>query len=446
MLLIYVPKLTNRLGYTINVIMRDIFRTDFAITTETEVFERHQGFRLCYAFQPIVKPEKESEKLPYPFLKSSKLLFETSIEEQNCHFFTHQGLPALFPVFSRHTALPFDPLASIFFMLSRYEEYLPHHRDEHGRFSVTESIAYKNDFLQTAVVERWAFLIRDILLQYYPDITFDTNSYNFVQTVDIDAAYCYLHKGFFRTFMGICRDGIHRQDLQEVKRRVDVLRGRVQDPFNTFDYIIQQNVASGARHPLLFFALMGDYGIYDKPASYLNNEFRELLQHLGDYAKIGIHGSYYSSEESEQLEKEIQRLSDIIHRPIVRNRFHFLRFELPSAYRTLINNNITHDYSMGFAERPGFRCGSCSIVPFFDLSRNQECDLKIHPFMTMDTTFQKHMGLTPEEAIEQYHKLIDEVRSLGGTFSCIFHNQNLCDEFEWAGWRKVYEEVLNYAS
>ena len=33
MLLIFVPKLTNRAGYTINVVMRDLLQTDFAITT-----------------------------------------------------------------------------------------------------------------------------------------------------------------------------------------------------------------------------------------------------------------------------------------------------------------------------------------------------------------------------------------------------------------------------
>ena len=101
---------------------------------------------------------------------------------------------------------------------------------------------------------------------------------------------------------------------------------------------------------------------------------------------------------------------------------------------------------MGYAELPGFRCGTCTIVPFFDLNSNQECNLKIHPFMTMDTTFQKYMGLTPAQACEEYHALIDEVRSLGGTFSCIFHNQNLCEDYGWEGWRAVYEDVLQYAN
>ena len=53
MLLIYVPKLTNRVGYTINVVMRDILKTDFAITTNVEVFNSHEGSRLCSAPQPV---------------------------------------------------------------------------------------------------------------------------------------------------------------------------------------------------------------------------------------------------------------------------------------------------------------------------------------------------------------------------------------------------------
>ena len=445
MLLIYVPKLTNRVGYTMNVVMHDILKIDFAITTNAEVFDSHAEARLCYAPQPVFCAKDDSGDLPYLYIKSARLLFETSIEDQDLHCFKHEGLTALFPVFNRHTALPFDPFAAIFFMLSRYEEYLPHHRDEHGRFMVTESVAYREGFLQTAVVDRWAMMVKEAILQRYPDMVFGTRTFTFVQTVDIDAAYCYLHKGAFRTTLGILRDGIPRKNIQEVKRRIKVLRGLEQDPYDTFDYIIERSRSLARHSKLLVFALVGDYGIYDKPASYQNNDFRQLLQHLGDYAKVGIHGSYYSAEEPERLDREIKRLSDIMHRTIVRNRFHFLRFSLPSAYRNLVRYGIAHDYSMGYAELPGFRCGTCSIVPFFDLNSNQECDLKIHPFMAMDTTFHTYMDLTPEQATEQFHALIDEVRSVGGTFSCIFHNQNLCENYGWEGWQKVYEDVLQYA-
>lgn len=436
MLLIYVPKLTNRLGYTINVVMRDILQTEFAITTDADTLVHHPEAKLCYAPQPIASVDAI-------FLKSTHLLFETMIGEQECRYFDFNGTPAIFPVFHKDSALPFDPLAAIFYMLSRYEEYLPHRKDQHGRILITETLAYKNGFHLTPVVERWALMIKDLILEHYPETVFLKRNFCFEPTIDIDSAYCYLHKGWFRTCMGILRDGIHRRDPAEVKHRIRVLKKKEEDPYDTFDYII--NLNKQYRFPLIFFALLGDYSLHDKPISYLNNEFRQLLQHIGDHSKVGIHGSYDSAMEPKRLEQEIQRLAEILHRPIYRNRYHFLRFTLPRGYSNLEKQGITQDYSMGFADQPGFRNGSCSTLPFFHLSRNQEINLNIHPFVAMDTTFHTHMNLSPEEAIKLYHTLIDEVKAVDGTFSCIFHNQNLCEDFGWEGWRAVYEEVLQYA-
>jgi hypothetical protein len=286
-------------------------------------------------------------------------------------------------------------------------------------------------------------MIKDLILEHYPETVFLKRNFSFEPTIDIDSAYCYLHKGWFRTCMGILRDGIHRRDPAEVKHRIRVLKKKEEDPYDTFDYII--NLNKQYRFPLIFFALLGDYSLHDKPISYLNNEFRQLLQHIGDHSKVGIHGSYDSAMEPKRLEQEIQRLAEILHRPIYRNRYHFLRFTLPRGYSNLEKQGITQDYSMGFADQPGFRNGSCSTLPFFHLSRNQEINLNIHPFVAMDTTFHTHMNLSPEEAIKLYHTLIDEVKAVDGTFSCIFHNQNLCEDFGWEGWRAVYEEVLQYA-
>jgi hypothetical protein len=436
MLLIYVPKLTNRLGYTINVVMRDILQTEFAITTDADTLVHHPEAKLCYAPQPIASVDAI-------FLKSTHLLFETMIGEQECRYFDFNGTPAIFPVFHKDSALPFDPLAAIFYMLSRYEEYLPHRKDQHGRILITETLAYKNGFHLTPVVERWALMIKDLILEHYPETVFLKRNFSFEPTIDIDSAYCYLHKGWFRTCMGILRDGIHRRDPAEVKHRIRVLKKKEEDPYDTFDYII--NLNKQYRFPLIFFALLGDYSLHDKPISYLNNEFRQLLQHIGDHSKVGIHGSYDSAMEPKRLEQEIQRLAEILHRPIYRNRYHFLRFTLPRGYSNLEKQGITQDYSMGFADQPGFRNGSCSTLPFFHLSRNQEINLNIHPFVAMDTTCHTHMNLSPEEAIKLYHTLIDEVKAVDGTFSCIFNNQNLCEDFGWEGWRAVYEEVLQYA-
>jgi hypothetical protein len=244
--------------------------------------------------------------------------------------------------------------------------------------------------------------------------------------------------------MGLLRDLFGRRDYTEVKRRIRVLCHREDDPFDTFDYMLEQRKkVPGSR--LQFFALLADYGQYDKPSNHLNPHTRDLLQHLDDYAHMGIHPGYYSPEEPRKIDIESKRLEEILHHPIFRSRYHFLRLKLPASYRMLLHAGIKDDYTMGYSETIGFRAGISVPYPFYDLDRDTETVLTIHPFCVMDTTLQKYMRQTPEEAVETYGRLVEAVRKVGGDFCCIMHNQNLSELFGWQGWRDVYEKMLDIA-
>ena len=168
MLLIHVPRLTNRLGYTLNVLFESLLKIDFQITTDEQLFERHIGPRLCYGANPIGDA---------PFIKAHELLFETTIEEQTPRHFIHQGIHILFPVYGKGLELPFDPLAAIFYMASRYEEYLPHYSDLHGRFVAKDSLAFKEGFIETPVIDQWALIVRDLITKHYPDANFPAKTF-----------------------------------------------------------------------------------------------------------------------------------------------------------------------------------------------------------------------------------------------------------------------------
>ena len=435
MLLVYVPKLTNRLGYTLNVLLKHVLHIDFSITVSEADFMAYDGMRLCYGSKRL------GDSL---FIKSDDLLFVTSITDQEPRPWCDNGQWKLFPVYGRDLDFDFDLLAASFYMVSRYEEYLPHREDEHGRMVTADCLAATAGFLDQPVVDQWALMLRDAIARRYPDVALPHRHYRFVQTVDIDAAWCYKNKGIFRTVVGTLRDAFWRRDWTEVRRRYRVLAGREPDPFDTFDYIISRNVRSRDTH-LIFFSLLADYGQYDKPASYQNVHHRALLQHIGDHAKVGIHPGYYSVERPRNVDVETHRLEGILHRTIVRARYHFLRMRLPESYRILEHAGIRHDYTMGFHDVTGFRAGITTPYPFYDLERDFESQINVHPFCVMDTTMQKYLALRPDEAIGAYHRLIDTIRAVDGTFCCIVHNQNLCDLFGWKGWRRVYEDMVDYA-
>ena len=434
-MLIYVPKITNRLGYTLHVVFGSILRMKYEITTNAELFQQHEGGRLCYNSRRI---DEDSV-----WIKSTDLLFHTTIDTQEPRCFEYEGLCAMFPVYGKNLDFPFDILAATFYLVSRYEEYLPHHCDEHGRFLASESIALQQGFLPTPIVERWALTLAHKIKDRFPIEALPTRGFDMTNTVDIDSAYCYKNKGVFRSITGFCRDLFDHRDMEEVRQRFSVLTKRREDPFDTFEYIIGLKDSHPDIH-LVFFALLADYGMNDKNISHYNNDFQQLLKRLSDHAKVGIHASYASYDEPKRVEIETNRLKGIIHRNIVRNRSHFLRLRLPFTYRTLIDCNIRHDYTMGYAEEPGFRASISTPYPFYDLESDSETTLLIHPFAVMDTTLKKYKGQNPDEAWDTVKALMDEVTAVGGTFSCIFHNQNLSEDFGWEGWRTLYERTLDY--
>lgn len=435
MLLIYTPRLTNRLGYTLEVLLRCVLKVDYNITTNEDFFLRHGDAKLCYG------PRRLGDA---PFLRSSKLLFQTTIDEQNPLPFCRDGQWMLFPVYGNGADLPFDPLAATFYMVSRYEEYLAHRADQHGRFCAEGSVASQAGFLDQPVVEQWAMMLRNLLQERYPDVSIEAPRYRFVQTVDIDAAWRFRHKGLVLGAAGLLRDLFVRHAPHDVVKRLRVLAGREPDPYDTFDYIIAHHRHSPRVH-LIFFALVSDYGRYDKPASYQGSYTRQLLQHLGDHAKVGLHPSYYCVEDPPLLDRELHRLESILHRNIVRLRYHYLRLSLPQSYRMAIHAGLRHDYSMGYPDAVGFRAGISRPYPFYDLEADQETEFTIHPFCVMDTTLNTHLGMQPDEALQCYKDLIDRVKAVGGTFTCIVHNSNLCEEGSWEGWCDVYEWMVYYA-
>jgi len=430
MVLILIPKATNRLRYTMQLMLTRLLGLEVNYTSDLSVFKKYDGPKFSYGV-PV------DEK--YLFFASNGLLFESKINARELKHFNFEGALVFFPVLQKDSALPFDIFAASFYLVSRYEEYLPHKRDSHNRFLAEGSDAYQQGYLHKPLVNIWSFKIKDILQARYPRLKFTNPAYKFIPTIDIDAAYAYKNKGLTRAIGGIYK-ALQNKDYDEVRQRTRVFFRLEHDPFDTFE--LQMQLQEKYRYRAIYFILLADYGPNDKNIPYNNRYFQSLIRYLSDYADIGIHPSYASSLEPSLIVMETARLSKILKIEVERSRQHFLKLTLPETYRNLINNDIAHDYSMGYAELPGFRASICTPFPFFDLDQDSHTTLTIHPFAVMDGTLHDYMKLNPQKAIATICELIDEVRNVGGIFIPLWHNQSLNNEGEWEGWLQVYIKMV----
>jgi peptidoglycan/xylan/chitin deacetylase (PgdA/CDA1 family) len=414
--------------------LKDIIGVDYIITHDKNVLKNYNGPCLTYCDQCIADEV---------FVYASRLLFEKGIEDQQISIFDWKNIPVFFGTHPKYI-LPFDPFAASFYLVSRYEEYLPHIKDEHMRFSPHQSLAFQKGFLDKPLVNIWAEELKKILLEKYPTISFKERHYKYISTFDIDSAFAYLEKGIMR-HVGAITLALATFKFSKIIDRLSVIFGFKDDPLDTYAW--QLEIKEKYHLKQIYFFLLGKYGEFDKNISVEgSHKFQSLIKSIADYAEVGIHPSYASNFDKEQIKKEIRRLNKVLKRDVVKSRQHFLKITFPDTYRNLLEFDITEDYSIGYASEIGFRASICTPFNFYDLDLDVETKLKLVPFMLMDGTMKDYMKLSKEESILRAKKLVDEVRLVNGTFVTLWHNQSVSDKGEWIGWRNVYEEIAAYAS
>ncbi len=432
-MLILVPKTTNRLHYIFDLIIKDLLGISFKLTTDNETFASYNGPKMHYG---------NNQFWNEPFQKATSLLFEHDITEKELKISDYKDVNAFFPVYNDKSIFPFDIFAASFYLVTRYEEYLPHITDKHNRFQAKDSILFKMNMLDKPLINIWAMELGNILTAIYPELQLKKKTFSFIPTYDVDAAWAYKNKGIFRTLASSVRD-ILNFDFQEFKKRWKVIFGKTDDPFDTFDYQLQLQKELNLRP--LYFILCGEYDINDKNISLRNTNFQNLIKRLGDYAKVGIHPSYNSYLNKEKVRIEIENLSKVLNREITISRQHFLRLRLPLSYQILLDLDVTDDYTMGYATLTGFRAGIADTFRFFDLEHDNVTNLNIHPFAVMDGTLRDYLDLNIEEAYEKTTRIIQEVKNVNGTFILLWHNETLSDKKRWTGWKALYRRILDYA-
>ncbi|MDI3526133.1 MAG: hypothetical protein PWR03_316 [Tenuifilum sp.] len=408
-LLIYSRKITPRLEYICRFIFKDIMHIPYRLSSSYSEASEYAGPIISYDKQPVT-----SSLTIYP----SPILFEDNIVPIHNSIGEWEGLPAFPMCSSNHKAdLPFDLLGGAFYMITRYEEYLPHKKDKHGRFRLTDCMAFQNGFLELPIVDLWTYKLLEILKDKYGPLSHKKRQFISQVTIDLDSAFAIKGKGMVRNLAGFGKSLI-KLDFQAAKRRFDVLTNKSADPYDIYDYLFSI-LPEGEKTK--WFIHVGDWGKYDKQIKVNNHLLPNLVSKLSSRYSVGIHPSYRSFVNEDLFRKELKRLLNIVGQAVYSSRFHYLRQNIPYSYYPLIRAGIAQEYSMGFADKPGFRAGTCTPYQFFDLFDNTTKNLKVYPFALMDKALLNIAKYDANQAKELITRIINTIKKVDGTFIGIWH-------------------------
>jgi hypothetical protein len=414
------------LTYTAKQLFEKILGMEVSFTTKVEEFIKHSGPKMTYSKQPL-----QNEF----FIRSNDLLFEQGINDVDIKVADWDGVPCFFAAGDK-SAIPFDIFSASFFLLSRYEEYLPHVKDSVGRFPVKESLAYQHKFLEMPVVDLWAFKLLAALKERFPNIRRKDRTYSCTSIINVTTSHAYAMRGFIRTLGGMFLD-LGKLKFGQVVQRFSVLLGIKKDPYDNFFELVDIH----KKYPIktMFFFQFAKHSAHDKNISINNNKFRYLIKSIADYSMVSLSTSFLSSTNKEVLKEEKRQLGNLINRPINYSRLRYNRVNVPAAYRNLVETEFTDDFSMGYTHEIGFRAGTCTPFHFYDINMEVRQPLKVHPFAMHDYALVNYRK--KDEVFEKMDRVYRSVKQVNGNFVMVFSNELLGGK-QHLDWMDLYQSFI----
>lgn len=337
----------------------------------------------------------------------------------------------------------YDLPALVVWSLLRLEELGASTLDAHGRFPASESYFFKAGLLGRPVIDEWFSVLRAGVAQLAGDAALPRLTFSTELSCDVDSIARYAYLGWRRLLRQVLVDMLKRRDPLAPLRGLlsRAASGRYLsslDPANQFDWIMRE--ADKRQLQVTFYMLCdGVHAAYDGDYRVDWPEAVALVRRIEQGGHVtGIHPSYTTVDDYSRLDHELGLLGTAydragVSRPTVDARMHFLRFRAASTLAELAARGIRSDATIGYAEVPGFRAGTCHPYPAFDLAEDRALNILVRPLIAMEKTVisPSYMGFgLGAEALAQFVALKRACRRVGGTFSLLWHNTSLLEREE----------------
>lgn len=311
-----------------------------------------------------------------------------------------------------------DLLATIVLVLSRFEETVRADKDQHQRFPSTASVAHAYGFLQRPIVDEYGFAFQQLLRLLMPGFKTKPRSLRVKISHDIDD----LNIPF--RLRAAARHAIVDKNYLGTARDIVSINSRVEPTYlRSVRNLCELSRQRGFRSATYWKA--SPFSMFDSGYSPMEPRIaRTIAWCKNNSVELGVHPGYETFLSVENLQREVQTCRRAFGQEYIGGRQHYLRWS-PQTWLDWEKCQLAYDSTLGYADKPGFRAGTC--IPYFPwlLGLDRQCDLLEIPLVLMDRTLTDYMRLGDPEIRQLTIDLFKRVAMVGGVFTLLWHNSNL---------------------
>ncbi len=334
--------------------------------------------------------------------------------------------------FIRKGRFQFDLIETIFFHISRFEEwhYLNGREDNHGRMDARQQFLVKNGMHRIPVVDH-------LVLNFVKALGIELKDQKTRIRITHDIDFIEKKNDLFHTLRSMGGAVLKRGSVTSALK---IWQSRHEkNPYDTFEWMLRTEMEP---EKAIYFLMSGK-----SPFDNFNDPQLPVFKKVISISKargytIGIHPSYESWKDAELFADELQQLQNITGGAVRITRQHFLRFSFPHTPRIIEKLGLKEDSSLGYADRLGFRCGTGFGFRLYDFEHEKAFDFLETPLVFMDSALFSEAGFDPEKV----QKIMDEFLAANRfntkiTFN--FHNSRFYDaQIRGIPLRSLYEGLF----
>ena len=343
-----------------------------------------------------------------------------------------------------------DLFGGAFFMLTRYEEIVNGERGRHDRFEAHQSIASQADFLDRPIVNEYVELLWSWLHGLWPALTRKQRNTRLIVSHDVDFPFYSSRRSWLSIAKESISDVIRRYSPATGMKKARMLLNRnntVQDPFNTFEWLMDISEQADIRSAFYFICedtgakLDGNYSIYE-------DRIQELMRNMHKRGhEIGLHPTIDTYMDRNRIQFQFNELLKVASANDIRQqawggRQHYLKWKAPFTWQYWEDAGLQYDSTLSYADRVGFRCGTCYEYPVFNVLTRTSLQLRERPLIVMEQSIldKAYMAMDKNRLFDSIASYYDQCKKFNGDFTLLWHNSQLMKPFE----RSVYRQIVEY--